>query len=58
MSIENKSIGDFLEYLNPMTKTEVGKFLSDTPKLLEDCIGYFSNKIVSGKLKFGLEKIT
>lgn len=57
MSIENKSIEDFLEYLNPMTKTEVDKLLSDTPKLLEDCIGYFSNKIVAGKLKFGLEKI-
>lgn len=51
--LENKRVEDFLEYLNPMSESALDKLLSDTPKLLEDCVSYFSNKIVSGDVKVG-----
>lgn len=51
MLIENKNIEDLLEYLNPMSESALDKLLSDTPQLLEDCVSYFSNKIVSENLK-------
>lgn len=51
MLIENKNIEDLLEYLNPMSKSELDNILSDTPQLFKDCISYFSDKIVSGDVK-------
>lgn len=51
MLIENKNIEDLLEYLNPMSKSEVDNLLSDTPQLFEDCISYFSDKIIAGDVK-------
>lgn len=51
MLIENKNIEDLLEYLNPMSKSELDKLLSDTPQLFEDCISYFSDKIIAGDVK-------
>lgn len=49
--LENKRVEDFLEYLNPMSESALDKLLSDTPQLLEDCVSYFSSKIVSGDVK-------
>lgn len=51
MLIENKNIEDLLEYLNPMSKSELDNLLSDTPQLFKDCISYFSDKIVAGDVK-------
>lgn len=51
MLIENKNIEDLLEYLNPMSKSEVDNLLSDTPQLFKDCVSYFSDKIIAGDLK-------
>lgn len=51
MLIENKNIEDLLEYLNPMSKSEVDNLLSDTPQSFKDCIFYFSNKIIAGDVK-------
>ncbi len=44
-------IEDLLEYLNPMSKSELDNLLSDTPKIFKDCISYFSDKIVTGGAK-------
>lgn len=51
MLIENKNIEDLLEYLNPMSKSEVDNLLLDTPQSFKDCISYFSNKIIAGDVK-------
>lgn len=51
MLIENKNIEDLLNYLNPMSKSALDKLLSDNPKLLEDCVSYFSDKIIAGDVK-------
>lgn len=51
MLIENKNIEDLLEYLNPMSKPELDKLLSDTPQLFKDCVSYFSDKIIAGDVK-------
>ena len=51
MLIENKNIEDLLEYLNPMSKSELDKLLSDTHQLFKDCVSYFSDKIIAGDVK-------
>lgn len=51
MLIENKNIEDLLEYLNPMSKSELDTLLSDTPQSFKDCISYFSDKIRAGDVK-------
>lgn len=51
MLIENKNIEDLLEYLNPMSKSELDTLLSDTPQSFKDCISYFSDKIIAGVVK-------
>lgn len=51
MLIENENIEDLLEYLNPMSKSELGNLLSDTPQSFKDCISYFSDKIIAGDVK-------
>lgn len=51
MLIENKNIEDLLEYLNPMSKSELGNLLSDNPQSFKDCISYFSDKIIAGDAK-------
>lgn len=51
MLIENKNIEDLLEYLNPMSKSEVDNLLADTPQSFKDCISYFSDKIIAGDVK-------
>lgn len=51
MLIENKNIEDLLEYLNPMSKSELDNLLLDTPQSFKDCISYFSDKIIAGDVK-------
>lgn len=51
MLIENENIEDLLEYLNPMSKSELDNLLSDTPQSFKDCISYFSDKIIAGDVK-------
>lgn len=51
MLIENENIKDLLEYLNPMSKSELDNLLSDTPQSFKDCISYFSDKIIAGDVK-------
>lgn len=51
MLIEKENIEDLLEYLNPMSKSELDKLLSDTPQSFKDCISYFSDKIIVGDVK-------
>jgi hypothetical protein len=51
MLIENTNIEDLLEYLNPMSKSELDNLLSDTPKSFKDCISYFSDKIIAEDVK-------
>lgn len=51
MLIENTNIEDLLEYLNPMSKSELDNLLSDTPQSFKDCISYFSDKIIAGDVK-------
>ena len=51
MLIENKNIEDLLEYLNPMSKSELDNLLSDNHQSFKDCISYFSDKIIAGDAK-------
>jgi len=51
MLIENKNIEDLLEYLNPMSKSELDNLLSDTTQSFKDCISYFSDKIIAEDVK-------
>lgn len=51
MLIENENIEDLLEYLNPMSKSELDNLLSDTTQSFKDCISYFSDKIRAGDVK-------
>lgn len=51
MLIEKENIEDLLEYLNPMSKSELDNLLLDTPQSFKDCISYFSDKIIVGDVK-------
>lgn len=51
--LENKSIEDLLESLNPMGKAELDNLLLDNPQLFKDCISYYSDKIIAGDVNVG-----
>jgi hypothetical protein len=52
-NLENKSIEDLLESLNPMGKAELDNLLSDNLQLFKDCISYYSDKIIAGDVNVG-----